>query len=88
MSATLPELCELARWLRASLYVTDYRPVPLVEMLKVKDTLYSIDAQPSAEIAARCRYDPTSSLKPLKLFATPNSNGVRLPTLLPFVIVS
>lgn len=76
MSATLPELCELARWLRASLYVTDFRPVPLVEMLKVNDTLYTIDSQPSATIAARCRYDPTSSLKPLKIFASTNSKGV------------
>ena len=36
MSATLPNLDMLAKWLSADLYCTDYRPVPLTEMIKVK----------------------------------------------------
>ncbi|XP_076077115.1 DNA polymerase theta-like isoform X2 [Mytilus galloprovincialis] len=40
MSATLPNLDLLARWLKAELYHTDYRPVPLTECVKIGTTLY------------------------------------------------
>lgn len=40
MSATLPNLDILARWLAADLYFTDHRPVPLTEMVKVGQTIY------------------------------------------------
>ncbi|KAL0994986.1 hypothetical protein UPYG_G00130290 [Umbra pygmaea] len=40
MSATLPNLSLLAEWLDADLYQTDYRPVPLKEMLKVGKSIY------------------------------------------------
>ena len=43
MSAVLPNLPILATWLKAALYQTDFRPVPLKEMVKVGPTLYSID---------------------------------------------
>ena len=39
MSATLPNLDLLARWLGADLYRTDYRPVPLAEMVKLGSQL-------------------------------------------------
>jgi DNA polymerase theta len=42
MSATLPNLSCVAQWLKAQLYCTDYRPVPLVEMLKVGPCLYKV----------------------------------------------
>lgn len=40
MSATLPNLDMLAKWLSADLYFTDHRPVPLTEMIKIGSTLF------------------------------------------------
>ncbi|BFZ09845.1 hypothetical protein BsWGS_12884 [Bradybaena similaris] len=39
MSATLPNLPLLAKWLNASLYCTDFRPVPLNEYIKVGSSI-------------------------------------------------
>jgi len=41
MSATLPNLEMLAKWLDASLYQTDFRPVPLNEYLKIGKNVYN-----------------------------------------------
>lgn len=41
MSATLPNLSLLANWLKAELYQTDYRPVPLQEHLKIGCNIYN-----------------------------------------------
>jgi len=40
MSATLPNLSTLAKWLDAELVVSDFRPVPLVEHIKIDDSLF------------------------------------------------
>lgn len=40
MSATLPNLDLLACWLNAELYHTDYRPVPLMEWVKIGANIY------------------------------------------------
>lgn len=42
MSATLPNLPELASWLDAQLFQTDYRPVPLEEMIKIGNEIKSV----------------------------------------------
>ena len=40
MSATLPNLDLLAKWLNASLYQTNFRPVPLYESVKYGNNLF------------------------------------------------
>ena len=42
MSATLPNLPQIARWLGSSLFMTQFRPVPLKEYLKVDSSIFLV----------------------------------------------
>ncbi|XP_025201896.1 DNA polymerase theta isoform X2 [Melanaphis sacchari] len=44
MSATLPNLEMLAKWLDATLYQTNFRPVPLKEYLKIGKNVYNANS--------------------------------------------
>lgn len=41
MSATLPNLPLLGKWLDANLYQTDFRPIPLEQLCKVDENIYN-----------------------------------------------
>ncbi|KAF6207903.1 hypothetical protein GE061_016352 [Apolygus lucorum] len=49
MSATLPNLDVLAKWLNATLYKTDFRPIPLIEFIKVNRSVYKATDLTSSE---------------------------------------
>lgn len=52
MSATLPNLNILAQWLKADLYVTDFRPIPLKEYVKVGPEILLPDFQLARQISS------------------------------------
>ncbi|KAL6069130.1 Helicase and polymerase-containing protein TEBICHI [Balamuthia mandrillaris] len=61
MSATIPNIDAFQSWLKASLYVTDCRPVPLVEYIKIGSNIYDTTLQRQRSISspvASARVDP------------------------------
>ncbi|KAG8177561.1 hypothetical protein JTE90_026190 [Oedothorax gibbosus] len=54
MSATLPNLDVLAFWLGSELYRTDFRPVPLQEMVKVGSVIYDAKSKVTSRDLRRC----------------------------------
>ena len=51
MSATLPNLRDFGEWLGGLTYETKHRPVPLQEMVKVENTIYSTSFKPLRSLA-------------------------------------
>lgn len=66
MSATLPNLDILAKWLDADLFRTDFRPIPLDEMCKIGTTIYNKELK------------PVRNIKPLAELKLDNDNIVQL----------
>lgn len=58
MSATLPNLEMLAKWLDATLYQTDFRPVPLKEYLKIGKNVYNAN-----DLSLSHTIEPSISIK-------------------------
>lgn len=50
MSATLPNLDVLSNWLDGQLYCTEYRPVPLQEMVKIGSVLFDTEFKKIREL--------------------------------------
>jgi DNA polymerase theta len=58
MSATLPNVEDVAEWLSASLFITNYRPVPLTEFVLYNNTVYSNNRQKLRSIVNKnAKYD-------------------------------
>ena len=57
MSATLSNLDLLARWLSADLYTTQYRPVPLTEMVKIGNVIYSTQMKQIRTIEPKIKFE-------------------------------
>lgn len=79
MSATLPNLKDLATWLDAEMYETDFRPIPLSEMIKIGEEIRRVPdlalIRHVSEISFRLRND-SSNLLSLTLETILTGHGV------------
>lgn len=53
LSATLPNVDLLCKWLKAEFYTTDYRPIELKEMIKIGKSIYDREMQLIREISCK-----------------------------------
>ncbi|KAJ3019598.1 hypothetical protein HKX48_001963 [Thoreauomyces humboldtii] len=58
MSATLPNIDIFKRWLKSHLYITDFRPVPLTEFIKLEGNLYDHSGQLLHTLGKKTKDDP------------------------------
>jgi DNA polymerase theta len=70
LSATMGNIKELANWFNARLFITNYRPIPLIERIKAGNHIYSI---PSGQVEQTLSFSPSSSrfLSPLYIKEDP-----------------
>ena len=77
MSATLPNLPVIAKWLNASLYKTEYRPVPLHECVKINRSIFDCDMNKLRDIDVQySAKNDTEYVIPLCLETVFNGDGV------------
>eukprot|EP00801_Mesodinium_rubrum_P001871 Mrub_01871.p1 GENE.Mrub_01871~~Mrub_01871.p1 ORF type:complete len:643 (-),score=74.14 Mrub_01871:10-1938(-) len=73
MSATLPNLEDIAYWMKAQLYVTDFRPVTLMSYLVEGDCVYDAEKNPIRKISydnlTGTFYNPMSNEKAKNLLS-------------------
>ena len=76
MSATLPNLQDVATWLRAALYISTYRPVPLKEYIKHGNAILDSDGQVVRRIAPPPGWPSSQGVRGATATTTtiPNSN--------------
>lgn len=67
MTAELPNLKDLAKWLNAQVYSTDFRPVPLKEMIKVSSVIYDANFTKITELSCAAGRPGTKEERELML---------------------
>lgn len=71
LSATIPNLESIAIWLQASLYVTDFRPVPLVEKIKCGPYIYDV-----TQLLHDQKSKPIETVRPENIGVVKDSNDL------------
>lgn len=66
MSATFPNLSQIARWIDAELYVTDFRPIQIREYIKTLDSqlFFQLERTPDGESNLKQVHLPTKTRVP------------------------
>lgn len=73
MSATIPNLPTIASWLNAALFVTDFRPVPLTQLVARGDDVYEVIGEPSEDARDWLKpVEPVVDLASLEINSSPD----------------
>lgn len=73
MSATIPNLSTIASWLNAALFVTDFRPVPLTQLVAQGDDVYEVVGEPNESSSDWLKpVEPALDLASLEINSSPD----------------